>query len=392
MNCTKEGFTGSQINKPSMRKIILTVTNDLNYDQRMQRICSSLATAGFEVELVGRLRPRSLPLSERPFRQTRLFCRFENGKAFYLEYNIRLLLFLLRSKFDILCSVDLDTIAPGWLAGRLKGATLVFDAHEYFQETPEVVRRPFVKKIWSLVARFFIPRIDRCYTVGPALAEVFGKLYGRPFGVVRNLPLRLQHRGSEQAENATVLLYQGVLNEGRGLEALIGAMPAFPDASLWLAGEGDLSTTLRELARDLGLEKQVRFLGYIRPEELPALTRQATIGFNILENKGLSYYYSLANKAFDYIQAGLPSVHMDFPEYRKLQDQYGVFHLIPDLKPETLQSAIRKLLDDQAYADLIRQNCRKAAEELVWEREEAVLVGIFLGLEGIRGIRGIRGD
>ncbi len=363
-----------------MRKIILTVTNDLSYDQRMQRICSSLAAAGFEVELVGRLRPRSIPLSERPFRQTRLYCRFEKGKAFYLEYNIRLLFFLLRSKFDILCSVDLDTIAPGWLAGRLKGASLVFDAHEYFQEAPEVVDRPVIKKIWSLVARLFIPRMDRCYTVGPALAEVFGKLYGRPFEVVRNLPLRQKEHFSRQAGTPTILLYQGVLNEGRGLEALIGVMPAFPDASLWLAGEGDLSAKLRDLVRDLGLEKQVRFLGYIRPEELPALTRQATIGFNILENKGLSYYYSLANKAFDYIQAEIPSVHMDFPEYRKLQEQYGVFHLISDLKPETLQSAIRMLLDDHAYADLIRRNCRKAGEELVWEREEAVLVGVYFGI------------
>lgn len=35
-------------------RICLTVTNDLNYDQRMQRICRSLAKNEFQVILTGR--------------------------------------------------------------------------------------------------------------------------------------------------------------------------------------------------------------------------------------------------------------------------------------------------------------------------------------------------
>ena len=370
-----------------MRKIILSVTNDLTYDQRMHRICASLAGAGFGVELVGRLRPGSLPLSERPFRQTRLKCYFEKGKAFYLEYNLRLFFFLLRSRFDILCAVDLDTIVPVWAAGLLKKAALAYDAHEYFSEVPEVVGRPLIRRVWEQVAKTFIPRMDRCYTVGPALADVFGKRYGVPFEVIRNLPLRREGPFQETAPGPPMLFYQGALNEGRGLEALIRAMSAFPEAQLWLAGEGDLSAGLRELVQSLRLEKQVRFLGFIRPEELPGLTRQATIGFNVLENRGLSYYYSLANKAFDYIQAGIPSVHMDFPEYRAIQERYGVFHLIPDLERETLLNAIRKLLDDSAYCEQLRENCRKAAVELVWEKEEGRLLRVYKHLEEVEKLK-----
>jgi len=363
--------------EPEKTRVILTVTNDLIYDQRMSRICSSLARAGYEVELVGRIRPGSPRLQERPYRQTRLKCRFEKGKAFYIEYNFRLLFYLLRSKFGILCAVDLDTIVPAWIAGRLKKARLVHDAHEYFSEVPEVVERPRIRWVWEQVARLFIPRMDRCYTVGPALAKVFEQRYGRPFEVIRNLPDRRPGLFQEGNPSKPVFFYQGALNEGRGLEALIDAMPAFPEAELWLAGEGDLSGRLREQVRSQGLEPQVRFLGYVLPARLPELTRQATIGFNILENKGLSYYYSLANKAFDYIQAGVPSLNMDFPEYRQLQDQYGVFHLIPDLKRDTLESAIRELLNNRTYYELIRQNCRKAAEELCWEKEENKLILIF---------------
>ena len=362
-----------------MPKIILAVTNDLTYDQRMHRICDSLVAAGHSVELVGRLRRQSRPLMERSFEQKRLHCRFEKGKFFYLEYNIRLLVYLLRSRFRILCAVDLDTIVPAWIAGRLKGARLVFDAHEYFSEVPEVVDRPAIKKVWEWVAQWFIPRMDRCYTVGPDLARIFEQQYGKSFVVIRNLPLRKSGLVQEQPPSQPVFFYQGALNEGRGLETLIDVMPSFPHATLWLAGEGDLSQTLRDLVRKRGLENQVRFLGYVRPAQLPALTCQATLGFNLLENKGLSYYYSLANKAFDYIQAGIPSVHMDFPEYRSLQEIYGVFHLVPDLERETLRAAIKKLLEDKPYADAIRENCRKAAEELVWEKEEGMLLRMYDG-------------
>lgn len=358
-------------------KIICTVTNDLSYDQRMQRICASLVDAGYEVELVGRERRGSAPLREQPFRQTRLRCRWEKGKLFYLEYNLRLLFYLLFSRFDQLNAVDLDTIVPVWAAGQLKGGRLVFDAHEYFEEVPEVVRRPGIQKIWEGVAQRFIPQMDRCYTVGPALAERFETLYGKSFGVVRNLPNRQEGISRKTVPEKPVFLYQGALNEGRGLEALIGVMPAFPHAELWLAGEGDLSEALRQMVRNQGLEGQVRFLGYVQPAELPALTRQATIGFNLLENKGLSYYYSLANKAFDYIQAGLPSVQMDFPEYRRLQEEYGVFQLVADLLPETLMPAIRRLLEDKAYYAEMSRRCLGAAAELCWEREEGRVVEVF---------------
>lgn len=356
------------------KKIICTVTNDLSYDQRMQRICASLAQAGYEVELVGRQRSSSVPLREQPFRQTRLRCRWEKGKLFYLEYNIRLFFYLLFSRFGALWSVDLDTIVPVWAAGRLKSATLIFDAHEYFEEVPEVVRRPRIQRIWKAVARWFIPRMDRRYTVGPALAERFEALYGKPFGVVRNLPYRQEEEALERTmPEKPVFLYQGVLNEGRGLEALIGVMPSFPKAELWLAGEGDMSDALRQMVQAKGLAAQVRFLGYVQPADLPALTKQATIGFNLLENKGLSYYYSLANKAFDYIQAGLPSVQMDFPEYRSLQEEYRVFQLVADLSQETLIVAIRQLLEDKAYYGEMSRRCLSAAAALCWEREEGMV-------------------
>lgn len=367
-------------------KLVFTVTNDLCYDQRMQRICTTLCAEGHEVTLVGRFRKTSPLLPAADYRQVRLLCWFEKGKLFYLEYNLRLFCWLLLQKsFDVYTGIDLDTLMPCLGVARLKGKKCYYDAHEYFSEVPEVVERPLIKRIWEMVARVCIPRVDRAYTVGPALAQIFQQRYGIPFQIVRNMPLHQVNISSTtsstphppNASTLPIILYQGVLNAGRGLETAITAMQSIDGAVLWLAGEGDLSQELRQLAKDLGVESKVHFLGYLNPVELRSVTLQASIGLNLLENRGLSYYYSLANKAFDYVQAGVPSIQMNFPEYLALQEEHRVFYLINRLEVEVLVQAIEHLLGDNELYLALQENCKKAAMDWCWEQEKEKLIAIY---------------
>lgn len=361
-------------------KIILTVTNDLSYDQRMQRIGRSLVRAGHEVELVGRLLPHSIALTDREFRQTRLRCLFNKGFLFYAEYNLRLFLYLLLKKhYDAIGTVDLDTLAAGFFAALLRGKKKVFDAHEYFTEVPELVNRPLVKSIWGVLARLLLPFYKHAYTVGPALAGIFRKKYGINFEVVRNMPEK--EATPPMPENRERwLIYQGALNEGRGIAEMLQAMRLLDDARLVLYGEGDLSASLRALSGDLHLENQVRFAGYAAPELLRTATREAWAGLNLLENKGQSYYYSLANKFFDYVQAGVPVISMDFPEYRALNSEFEVAILLPDLKPETIAAAIKRLAEQPETYTRLRDNCLRAREVWNWEREEKKLLAVWDGV------------
>ncbi len=366
--------------------ILCTVTNDLTYDQRMQRICASLARNGYSVTLVGRALPHSIPLEEGIFRQQRLRCRFNKGILFYLEFNLRLCWHLLWARYDAVCSVDLDTLPAGWAATWLRRKKRVFDAHEYFTEVPEVTGRPVVKWVWNTVARVCLPAYRHAYTVGPALAEIFEKKYGIPFGVVRNMPAltRPENQTQNPAPGAPkILLYQGALNEARGIEQCLTAMQQLEGMELWLAGEGDLSGRLRQMAADLGVQHQVRFLGYVKPADLPALTAQAWLGLNVLENKGLSYYYSLANKFFDYVQAGVPVLTMDFPEYRALNAQHEVALLLDRLTPETMVSAVRYVSDHPEVYHRLKENTATARRDWNWEREERMLLQIWAKVEVI---------
>ncbi len=368
-----------------MKKIFLTATTDLNYDQRMIRICGSLAIAGYHVRLIGRQLPNSLPLASRAYEQHRLRCWFHRGKLFYLEYTLRLFWYLRAQTFDALCSVDLDSLMAGCLLSRSRPIPLIYDAHEYFSELPEVVQRPLVKKIWEWVASLCIPKASAAYTVGPGLANILSQRYGQAFSLIRNLPKRQPPPGTSELSQRfrkKILLYQGALNEGRGLEAMLSAMQQLTDVQLWLAGEGDLSARLRAMSAEMGLEKRVQFFGYLPPDQLSQMTRQATLGLNLLENKGLNYYYSLANKCFDYIQAALPALHMRFPEYEQLNEQYHIALLLDNLETETIVQATEKLLSDEKLYMQLANNCVQAAGELVWEKEEEKLIGIYQRLIG----------
>ena len=358
--------------------LIFTVTNDLSYDQRMQRICRTLVENGYSVTLIGRTLPHSPPLDKTSFSQKRLHCRFRKGFLFYAEYNLRLFWCLLFTSFDAVCSVDLDTLPAGCLATLLRRKRRVFDAHEYFTEVPEVTNRAFVKAIWEMVARICLPFYKNAYTVGQGLAAIFEKKYGLPFSVIRNVPVRDFSVVSDK-EKPYVLLYQGALNEGRGIEVALEAMQQLDDVQLWLAGEGDLSDILRRRTRELGLRDKVRFLGFIKPSELRRYTAQAWLGINLLENKGLSYYYSLANKFFDYVQAGTPVLTMNFPEYKALNEEQEVGILLDELSPGSVAAAINKLLNDKALYQKLQGNCLSARKVWNWEAEEQILIDIWRG-------------
>jgi glycosyltransferase involved in cell wall biosynthesis len=369
--------------------IICLVTNDLAQDQRMDRICTSLVKAGHEVALVGRLLPTSTDLPDKPYRQHRIRCRYHKGKLFYAEYNYRLVRELKSWTYDAVCAVDLDTLLAGVQLTSSARHKLVFDAHEWFSETPEVVNRPLIRGLWRGLAKALVPKSDARYTVAPMLAKQLEEEYGVPFGTVRNLPLRQKpltsiapaaappKSGSQIENRESVIIYQGMLNPGRGLTTALAALTTLPDCQLWLIGDGPEMEKLQQCAKDFGITDRVWFAGFRPPAELPALTEQAWLGLNLLDAVSPSYYYSLANKAFDYVQAGIPSVQMAFPEYCALQDEYGCYALIDRLDPVRLAAIIERLVQQpEAYAKLKAATARPA-EELVWEQEEVRLLEIW---------------
>ena len=361
------------------KKIICTVINDLTYDQRMHRVCTTLANEGYDVLLLGRVKEKSVDLTEQVFAQKRIVCFSYTGFMMYFEFNLRVLIYLLFHRFDMVNAVDLDTIIPASLAARIKSKPMIYDAHELFTEVPEIVNRPYLYKIWSWIETNFVPTAWASYTVALMIAEIFTEKYDQSFSVIRNVPRRQSFQPTRKTEK--IILYQGAINTGRGLKEIIAAMIHLDEEiKLWIIGDGDLYEEIKDASLATTAKQRIKMFGYIAPEELKEMTKKAWIGINLLENVGLSYYYSLANRTFDFIQAHVPAIHMDFPEYRAINDKYQVAELVPDLTTDSIVKAVNSLENEDRY-DRLKQNCQIAAAELCWENEEDKLLGIYEQLQ-----------
>lgn len=356
-----------------MKRIYFTVTNDLNFDQRMHRICGSLAQAGYDVCLVGRKRKNSLPLAQRPFRQKRLRCWFDKGALFYAEYNVRLFFFLLFRKMDAVCSIDLDTILPGLFISKLKRIPRIYDAHEYFTELKEVHTRPAVQKLWLAVEKFAVPKFRLGYTVSEGLAQAFHQQYGRDYLVVRNVPVL---RPLEPVTREKVLIYQGAVNEGRGFEYLIPAMKQIP-YPLVVCGDGNFMPQLKQLIQAYGVQDKVRLMGMLPPEALWPLARKAALGIGLAEREGTNQFLALPNKFMDYIQACLPQIAPDFPEYQKVNERYPVAVLLDELSVNAVAETINRVMADEALLHSMERACTEARLVYCWQQEEKILTDLY---------------
>jgi glycosyltransferase involved in cell wall biosynthesis len=362
------------IKPEKLKTLLFAVTNDLSFDQRMIRICGSLSKEGYRVKLVGRKLKDSLPLSQTGYEQKRLHCFFNKGKAFYIEFNIRLFFWMIFQKMDLVCAIDLDTILPCYCISVIKGIPRVYDAHELFCEMKEVVTRPQIYRIWKAIERFAVPRFPIGYTVNQPIADILKNDYGVSYSVIRNIGrIRSNPAGIKKEK---IILYQGAVNEGRYFENLIPAMK-WVEAPLHIYGDGNFLEKTRELIRNNGLESKVFLMGKINPGELSRITASAWIGITLFENTGQSNYLSLANRFFDYMQSGLPQLCSNYPCYRELNDKYGFALLIEDHSPINIARQLNNLLENEVLYKALWENCLSASTKLNWENEEIALLGFY---------------
>ncbi len=355
-------------------RIIFTVTNELNYDQRMIRICDCLIQAGHEVKLVGVKFNGSTSLQEKKYRQKRLKILSRKGFGFYFEYNLKLFFFLLFQKSDIFCCIDLDTMLPVYFVSVFKGKKRVYDAHEYFSQQKEIITRTHIYRFWHFIEKQFLPKFQNGYTVSEGIANELKKNYGVSYKVIQNVPLLKPL--PEQYLKTKIILYRGSVNEGRCFEYLIPAMKNV-DARLFICGDGNFLAEAKVLAEKNQLQDKIFFKGKMLPVDLEKITRESYIGINLVEPLGKNQLLSLANKFFDYIQNEIPQITMNFPEYKKVNDQFEVAVLIDNLSVSVIEKSLSTLLEDSELYFRLKQNCMKAREVYNWQNEEKKLIDFY---------------
>ena len=361
-----------------MKRILISVTNDLTTDQRVEKTCEVLSEIGYDVLLVGRKLKKSLPI-QRNYETIRFRLLFNKGFLFYAEFNIRLFIFLLFTKKDLLFSNDLDTLLPNYIIGKLQNKKLVFDSHELFSEIPELVNKQRVKKVWLFLEKTIIPKLQNVITVSDSIKNHYHNLYGISAIVIRNIP-KIEHINQKNFEIDTkgkkVILYQGSVNIGRGIELMIDTMALLDEYLFIVIGDGDILEQLKEKVSNLSLHDKVKFIGKKTPEELKELTPNATIGMSLEEDLGLNYRYALPNKIFDYLHANVPVIVADLPEMRNLIKKHPIGEILTERTHKILAKTIINMTSISYEKEL-----KTAKKELNWSEEKEKLISIFSKLD-----------
>ena len=359
---------------------IVTVSNDLATDNRVNRTCNVLKESGYTVVLVGRQRKNSIPLKSQNHRCVRLNLLFDKGPFFYAELNIRLFIFLLFSKVDLIFSNDLDTLPAAFLAHKLKRRSkIVYDSHELFTEAPELEGR-FVKKIWECMEKIIFPKLTNIITVNDTIAEIFKSKYRKSIVVIRNVSekfdwseLKSKKELGIPADKDIIIVQGSGLNIDRGIEEAILAMQFINNAILLIVGDGDVIPNAKELVKMHQLETKVLFFGKRPYKELMQFTRYASIGLALDKPKSLNYRFALPNKLFDYIQANTAVICSNLIEIQKIVEKYEIGISIETISPEVIAETINGLLENKDKLLALQENCKKAAEVENWENEKTKL-------------------
>jgi glycosyltransferase involved in cell wall biosynthesis len=352
----------------------------------------SLLRAGLadEVVLVGML-GEGLPAEDSPFpgarieRLPRRTRRLPANKLLALlklaEARWRFVSAISRLRPDVIHCHSLGPLAACVSGKHRTGAALIYDAHEL--ETEQVPVKGMRQIVETFQERRLIRHCDAVLCVADSIADWYGRAYGipRPY-VVRNVPdLRFQSLPEESnlirqelglPGESLVFLYQGRLAPGRGVERFIRVFQrASPARHIVFMGYGPLTDVVMAAAREGG---SIHFLPAVEPKRVLDYTTGADVGVIGVEDTCLNNRYSLPNKLFEYLLAGVPILCPDLPEMRRVVLENGCGWADPG-SDEGLLALIDQLGRDEILAK--RQQARAARPLYSWQKEEKSLLAAY---------------
>ena len=364
-----------------MPKIIISTTNDISTDNRVNKVALLLLDLGYEVLWVGRKLENSLPL-QRDYSTHRMKLWFIKGALFYAEFNIRLFFFLFFRKSDVLLSNDLDTLLANFLVSRFKRKELVYDTHEYFLGVPEIQDNALAKGVWTKIERWIFPKLKTVFTVNQSIAQLYENDYGIRPKVFRNIsPVHLPEVLKTRQElglptDKKIIINQGSgMNVDRGIEEALEAILNIENAVLLLVGSGDVIPQLKAEVAQRNVQDKVIFVGRVPYQELLQYTANADVGVSLDKDTNINYRYSLPNKLFDYIHCGVPVVCSNVVEVKSIIDNFEIGKSIDKVTPQNIETALIKVL--RHGKSFYTKNLNVASSQLTWDIEKIPVMEVY---------------
>jgi glycosyltransferase involved in cell wall biosynthesis len=361
------------------KRVVVSVSNDLSYDQRVKRSCESLTQLGAKILVIGRLLPNSKPYHP-SYAISRVKLPFIKGAGFYITFQIYLFWKLLFTKTDIYFSNDLDTLLPNFLVSKIKNKKLIYDTHELFTEVPELQGR-WQKKVWLYAEKWMFPKLKNIITVNDSIANIYQKKYAVKIHVIRNIPFLHPLPPIQKNTTFTLILQGAGINVDRGAEELVDAMGLLDNVILKIVGNGDVIPDLKNKVIDKKLSNKIIFIDKCSPEELRKITATCHVGISLDKDTNSNYKFSLPNKLFDYIHAEIPVIASDLIEIKKIINTYNVGLVVEKVSPIEIAKKVKILQTNPNLYEEFCNNCKKAKTILNAQSEQEIFKQIVSNVQ-----------
>jgi glycosyltransferase involved in cell wall biosynthesis len=360
--------------------VVMLLLNPFTHDSRVEKEARTLLDAGYRVTVVA---PAAEGLPRRELRSGVDVIRVRRpGWPPLLRFFLvrrRMARVAIRLRPDAIHAHDTETLEIAGRAAAALQVPIVYDGHELWLERVRrgrsAVYAALTNQYFATIEHRWLPRVAARITVSEPIAEHLRRRYGvSDIIVLPNYPmpveppeppwqLRRLPGASGVPAGAPIVLFIGNATEGRGIEELMAAMEMLPGAHLVLLGAADQEDYVRPLARRHGLADRVHVTPRVPTEHVVAYAASATVGMAAIPPVSLSYRYSLPNKLFQCMQAGLPVVASDFAQVREIVEGAGAGITVDPLDARAIAAAIRTYLDDPARRRADGERGRVAVRE-----------------------------
>jgi glycosyltransferase involved in cell wall biosynthesis len=298
----------------------------------------------------------------------------------YLEFLFRVTFFYKSKNIKIVNIHSVALLPLGILLKYLYGAKLVYDTHEL--ETEANGSGGIRKKLSKLMEQLLIKKVDLIFVVSKNIADWYASTYKikRP-EVILNVPKLFKQKKTNHfrqklniKSDSIIVLYQGGLSKGRGVDLLLETFKERKDDSVVIVfmGDGELKD---KIVQESMKSSSIFFHPAVDSAIVLEYTSSADIGIHMIKNTCLNHYYCMPNKLFEYAMAGLPVIVSNMKEMREMVKKYNMGIVVKDESTISINEAIDKVLTLDIQQ--IKQNARKCAEENAWEEQEVKMINEY---------------
>lgn len=359
-------------------KISIGFLGNINFDTRTYNLFKSLKDYGHEVKFNGfdwLTSDFETIVSEDIIIEKLVKTKF--SLLFYIQFALKLMKRLFKQKSDIYFASDLYSLPFCTIVAKLKRKKVFYDSREVYTEIPALNDKKIVKLLMRIIEGHYIKKCDYIVTTGKMDSLYIENLYKlHSTDVLRNLPLPVDELTPVDYKSkfnnyngGKIILYQGIIVTGRGIETYLEVLKKFDKSYLVLLGGGEDEEYYKNLAVEMGVSEKVYFAGKIPQDKLLNYTAGADVGLSLIDNISTNNFYALPNKLFEYVMADIPVIVSDMPQMKEVVDQYKVGVTIPEGDADEIIKVLNHWEKNVEEYNLFKKNCKPASKELNWINE-----------------------